>query len=69
MSPGGVAMQDAFLDGPIDFRNSLGQQCVNLAGVAAFQGAAKFLYRGAQFRTIVTVNHPTFLVLAHSFFG
>jgi hypothetical protein len=43
MSRGGVAMQDAFLDGPVDFRNGLGQQRSHLAGVARFQGAAEFL--------------------------
>jgi hypothetical protein len=47
MSRGGVAMQNAFLDGSIDFRNCLWQQRSDLAGVAAFQGAAKLLERGA----------------------
>jgi len=36
-------MQDAFLDGLIDFRNGLGQQRPHLASVAGFQGAAEFL--------------------------
>jgi len=43
MSRRGVAMQDAFLDGLIDFRNRLWQQRSHLISVADFQGTPKFL--------------------------
>jgi hypothetical protein len=66
LSRGGVAMQNAFPDGLIYFRNGLGQQRSSLTGVSAFQGAAKFLDRGAQSGAISTINHATPLVLAHS---
>jgi hypothetical protein len=69
MSRGGVAMQDAFLDGLIDFRNGLGQQRPDLSGLAGFQSAPEFLDGSAQFGAIITINAATSLVLAHSLFS
>jgi len=63
-----VSVQNAFLDGFINFGHCHGQRCFYVLGVSVRQGPAQFLDGSAHARAIAPIYITPPLILAHALF-